>query len=443
MPDFIVVDEINSHVDEKIEELKQRIGLSHQEWLLDYKMSGENSYVFNDKDKLHELYKDASITLYDNWIYTEASQWCFDNGYGGSFLSSLKDIPEKNKTTIDSLQSIENVANNKNAMDIIAQIPAALNVISSNNNATTAVINSGVALNSLSKSMTALKLMENNDIVVATIAGNGLQSTVNNNNTSILTAIANNNTAINGIAVDLSFLNWANDNTIMSNGISKNTQALNSIAANLNLLNIVKANQTICSALVNNDTSARTLINYFVNNNITFLNMLKNANVLKSNFKAIPVNIMNDYANADLILSSNAVALALVLLNPSILTNFINTQGYEAPYDSIYNAVQNTSYFIKLEDFTYHSNTGYPAANGTLSWNSVSDYSNYVYDSSIVFLTNSGGSISYLTSMANTNISTNASSSNSYVFLNGVHVHTSNRKRSCYADIARYKSILG
>lgn len=442
MPDFIVIDEMSSHIDEKVQELKRSMGLSHQEWLVDYKISGENSYVFNDKDKLHELYKDATICLYDNWIYEEANQWCFDNGYGGSFLSSLKDFSEKDKTTINTLQSIENVANNETAMNIIAQIPSALNVISSNNKATTAIVNSSVALNSLSKSMTALKLMESNSVVVPTIVNSGLQNTVNNNNTSILTAIANNAAAINGIAVDLSFLSWANNNTIMTNGISKNTQALNSIAKNLNLLNIVKANQTICNALINNDTSARALVNYFVNNNTTFINMLKSTDILKKNFHAIPLSIMEDYTNADLILSSNAAALALTLLNPSILTNFINAQGHEAPYDSIYNAVQNTAYFTKLEDFTYHNNNGYPAANGTLSWE-YADYSNYVYDSSIVFLSNAGGAISYLTSMANTNRSVNSNFSNYYVFLNGVHVHSTNRRKISYANIARYKSILG
>lgn len=435
MPDFIVIDEMSSHIDEKVQELKRSMGLSHQEWLIDYKISGENSYVFNDKDKLHELYKDATICLYDNWIYEEANQWCFDNGYGGSFLSSLKDFSEKDKTTINTLQSIENVANNETAMNIIAQIPSALNVISSNNKATTAIVNSSVALNSLSKSMTALKLMESNNIVIPTIANSGLQDTVNNNNTSILTAIANNAAAINGIAVDLSFLSWANNNTIMTNGISKNTQALNSIAKNLNLLNIVKANQTICNALINNDTSARSLVNYFVNNNITFINMLKSTDILKKNFKAISSDIIGSFNPETEVLNSNAAALALLLFTPDLLSNFVKEHGVESYYDSTYHTVQNNSYFTLIQDFTSSSSKGSVGANLVYHWNGVPQ----TVDSSVIFISSWGGYVASLGSLA-TNTSFNPT--NPSVFLGGVLGNWSNRRKYGDANIARYKTIL-
>jgi hypothetical protein len=66
---------MSSHINEKVQELKRSMGLSHQEWLIDYKISGENSYVFNDKDKLHELYKDATYnTVY---IYSIDTHFLF------------------------------------------------------------------------------------------------------------------------------------------------------------------------------------------------------------------------------------------------------------------------------------------------------------------------------------------------------------------------------
>lgn len=437
MPDFIVIDEMSSHIDEKVQELKRSMGLSHQEWLIDYKISGENSYVFNDKDKLHELYKDATICLYDNWIYEEANQWCFDNGYGGSFLSSLKDFSEKDKTTINTLQSIENVANNETAMNIIAQIPSALNVISSNNKATTAIVNSSVALNSLSKSMTALKLMESNSIVIPTITNSGLQDTVNNNNTSILTAIANNAAAINGIAVDLSFLSWANNNTIMTNGISKNTQALNSIVKNLNLLNIVKANQTICNALINNDTSARSLVNYFVNNNTTFINMLKSTDILKKNFKAISSDIIRSFNPETEVLNSNAAALALLLMDPNSLKDFMSEQGFVNTYTPMYNAVQNSNYFTQIEDFVYNSAKGAAGANAVYRWTGIPS----TLDSSIIFIKSWDGWTYQFVSMA-TNTSLTPSSETLYVFPGGVASYLSNNRKTGRANFARYKSIL-
>lgn len=65
VPDVVM---INSDVEAPV---------NHLLWLHDYKVYGESSYVWNDKEKLHELY--ASEAVNDKAIYSEAFVWLNEN----------------------------------------------------------------------------------------------------------------------------------------------------------------------------------------------------------------------------------------------------------------------------------------------------------------------------------------------------------------------------
>lgn len=57
------------------------IPLNHLIWLQDYKTYGEESYVFKDKDILHELYT-SPIAVNDLALYEEAWKWLAENMNG-------------------------------------------------------------------------------------------------------------------------------------------------------------------------------------------------------------------------------------------------------------------------------------------------------------------------------------------------------------------------
>lgn len=54
------------------------VPLNHTNWLLDYKINGTKSYVYKDKDILHELYR-SPISANDEDIQTEALNFIIDN----------------------------------------------------------------------------------------------------------------------------------------------------------------------------------------------------------------------------------------------------------------------------------------------------------------------------------------------------------------------------
>ena len=47
-----------------------QIPINHIIWLNDYKFYGEESYVYQDKNKLHELYKDGALCIMTKVFWT-------------------------------------------------------------------------------------------------------------------------------------------------------------------------------------------------------------------------------------------------------------------------------------------------------------------------------------------------------------------------------------
>lgn len=69
------------------------VPLNHTNWLLDYKINGTKSYVYKDKDILHELYR-SPISANDEYIQGEALAYIASNEetYTGLWLSKNYDF---------------------------------------------------------------------------------------------------------------------------------------------------------------------------------------------------------------------------------------------------------------------------------------------------------------------------------------------------------------
>ena len=98
------------------------VPLNHTNWLLDYKINGAKSYVYKDKDILHELYRSA-ISANDEDIQTEAFNCVVSEyeSYLGMWLSKnyglrdLKNLP--NYKTIPDIISDSDVVNRLSVSD--------------------------------------------------------------------------------------------------------------------------------------------------------------------------------------------------------------------------------------------------------------------------------------------------------------------------------------
>lgn len=91
----------------------------HTAWLLHYESMGEYSFVYNDKDVLHELYNDYRLVMNDTNINKEAFDYIVSIGTNvGEALSNIYGIGEVD--LLKTLHTLNDVKSNTTAMDAIS-----------------------------------------------------------------------------------------------------------------------------------------------------------------------------------------------------------------------------------------------------------------------------------------------------------------------------------
>ena len=133
-----------------------QIPINHIIWLNDYKFYGEESYVYQDKNKLHELYKDGALCIHDKSILDEASNWCIDNGYAGAFLAASYDMDVAGAKALKPLTAMNAIAASSTAMNAILASSTAMNAIAASSTAMNAIAASSTAMNAILASSTAM-----------------------------------------------------------------------------------------------------------------------------------------------------------------------------------------------------------------------------------------------------------------------------------------------
>lgn len=123
--------------------------------LADYKMYGEDSYVFQQKELLHGLYECTYLSMNDRRINGEAFEYLTaNNKHIGKALSNVYDI--KQKEELSALTAMQTVAASSTAMQAVASSSTAMQAVIASSTAMQAVINSGDAKYRIAKSAIAL-----------------------------------------------------------------------------------------------------------------------------------------------------------------------------------------------------------------------------------------------------------------------------------------------
>ncbi|WP_337937535.1 hypothetical protein [Anaerotignum faecicola] len=167
-----------------------QIPINHIIWLNDYKFYGEESYVYQDKNKLHELYKDGALCIHDKSILDEASNWCIDNGYAGAFLAASYDMDVAGAKALKPLTAMNAILASSTAMNAILASSTAMNAIAASSTAMNAILASSTAMNAIAASSTAM-----NAIAASSTAMNAILAS-----STAMNAILASSTAMNAIA---------------------------------------------------------------------------------------------------------------------------------------------------------------------------------------------------------------------------------------------------
>ena len=119
---------------DKILEILQNSGASndtydkHISWLTHYESMGKSSFVYNDKDILHELFSDYRMVMNDTNVNKEAFDYIVSTGSNvGEALSNIYGIGEVD--LLKSLNTLDEVLSNETAMSAISNNEIATNLM--------------------------------------------------------------------------------------------------------------------------------------------------------------------------------------------------------------------------------------------------------------------------------------------------------------------------
>ena len=147
--------------------------------LNDYKLWGEDSYVYQDKSKLHKLYETTVVSMNDLELSGEALEYLTTaNKHIGKALGSVYDIQRKD--TLSALSTMSAVANSSTVMSAVANSSTAMSAVANSSTAMSAVANSSTAMSAVLNSSTAMSAVLNSSTAMARLSTSSLRKRVNN-----------------------------------------------------------------------------------------------------------------------------------------------------------------------------------------------------------------------------------------------------------------------
>ena len=155
--------------------------------LADYKMYGEKSHVFQNKDRLHSLYECVGLSMNDLTINSETLEYFIKENQMGLAFASIYGI--KNVQTLAALTAMTAVLDSSTAMTAVANSSTAMTAVVNSSTAMTAVVNSSTAMTAVANSSTAMTAVLDSSTAMTAVA----------NSSTAMTAVVNSSTAIAGI----------------------------------------------------------------------------------------------------------------------------------------------------------------------------------------------------------------------------------------------------
>ena len=136
--------------------------------LADYKMYGEDSYVFKRKELLHGLYECTYLSMNDKELSTEALDYLLKNNKNiGEALSNVYGIERKD--ILSTLSTMSAVAASSTAMTAVLNSSTAMTAVANSSTAMTAVLNSSTAMTAVANSSTAMTAVLNSETAIGLI----------------------------------------------------------------------------------------------------------------------------------------------------------------------------------------------------------------------------------------------------------------------------------
>ena len=158
--------------------------------LTDYKMYGEDSYVFQQKELLYELYECTYLSMNDKELSAEALDYLLKNNKNiGEALSNVYSIERKD--LLKSLRTMQAVASSSTAMQAVVSSSTAMQAVVSSSTAMQAVVSSSTAMQAVVSSSTAMQAVASSSTAMQAVVSSSTAMQAVFSNEEMMTCILN------------------------------------------------------------------------------------------------------------------------------------------------------------------------------------------------------------------------------------------------------------
>ena len=158
--------------------------------LADYKMYGKDSYVFQQKELLHDLYECTYLSMNDKELSAEALDYLLKNNKNiGEALSNVYGIERKD--ILSTLSTMQAVAASSTAMQAVINSSTAMTAVLNSSTAMTAVLNSSTAMQAVINSSTAMSAVANSSTAMSAVINSSTAMQEVFNKEEMMTCILN------------------------------------------------------------------------------------------------------------------------------------------------------------------------------------------------------------------------------------------------------------
>ena len=186
--------------------------------LMHYKMFGKDSFVYQHKDLLYDLYETLDLSMNDLDLCGEALEYfAKENKKVGPVLSEIYGIDKKE--VLEKLMTMTAIAASSTAMTAIAASSTAMTAIAASSTAMTAIAASSTAMTAILASSTAMTAIAASSTAMTAIAASSTAMTAILASSTAMTAIAASSTAMTALTKSytaLMALSRASDNVLKS-----------------------------------------------------------------------------------------------------------------------------------------------------------------------------------------------------------------------------------
>jgi len=197
--------------------------------LADYKMYGEDSYVFQQKELLHGLYECTYLSMNDRRINGEAFEYLTaNNKHIGKALSNVYDIEQKEE--LSTLTTMEAVAASSTAMEAVLASSTAMQAVLASSTAMQAVAASSTAMQAVAASSTVMQAVVASSTAMQAVAASSTATQAVAASSTAMQVVLASSTAIEEI------LSSSNHNEEMFTIMGKSNSVLNTFKDSVTLM---------------------------------------------------------------------------------------------------------------------------------------------------------------------------------------------------------------